>query len=97
MSVIQVFVSNSRTLSGNRYYDEKCGVSNELSIIIVDSDFNKLIIAVCDSTPGDHGDYTWSPSDGLVIAAPAENRIEAVNITKELFSKYLNIPETDVN
>jgi hypothetical protein len=66
-------------------------------MIIVDSNFSKLIIAVHDilMITENESHYKWSTGDGLVIAAPAENRIEALNITKELLSKYLHIPEAN--
>ncbi|ABR48037.1 hypothetical protein Amet_1871 [Alkaliphilus metalliredigens QYMF] len=33
----------------------------------------------------------WSPTDGIVIAAPAENRAEALNVSNELMKDFLLI------
>ncbi|HBR03475.1 MAG TPA: hypothetical protein DD738_12790 [Ruminiclostridium sp.] len=79
------------------YYDENTDETVNLGMIIVDSNFSKLIIAVHDilMITENESHYKWSTGDGLVIAAPAENRIEALNITKELLSKYLHIPEAN--
>jgi hypothetical protein len=77
-----------------RYYNENTGENVLLSMIIMDSNFNKFTIAVDDlhSKTEDSESYTWSTNEGLVITAPAKNRSEALNITKEIFSKYLHIP-----
>lgn len=77
-----------------KYYDNNKGENVSVSMIIMDSNFSKFIIAVDDlfSKTEDSKIYGWSTNDGLVIAAPANNRIEASNITKEIFSNYLGIP-----
>lgn len=48
--------------------------------IFIDDDFDKMIIRFSESVIGD-----WEIEDRLLISAPARNREEAIEISKELF------------
>lgn len=69
------------------------------SMLIIDSGFNKLVIAISERNSRDVGTtssgYGWSVHDGLVIAAPAKNRNDAVSITSEIIAKSLLIAEAE--
>lgn len=67
------------------------GDNLEPTMLIIDSGFNSLIICISELVLSSHSSksYGWSIYDGLVIAAPAENRDEAANITSGFIAKSL--------
>ncbi|WP_337100044.1 hypothetical protein [Paenibacillus sp. YIM B09110] len=56
--------------------------------IYINRDFSRAAIAVLDKQQGDQGQ--WSGENGLMIAVPAANRSDALNISNELMNKYLD-------
>lgn len=76
-----VFVENSGILSTfnfKRHYGQ----------LFINSNFNKLAIIVFDEVERtkDGASYSWDPENGLVIAAPATNRIEALDLSNEVIN-----------
>ncbi|MCT4631363.1 MAG: hypothetical protein N4A76_01345 [Firmicutes bacterium] len=64
-----------------------------LGFIIPEKDFSKFFIGV--SEPIAEPGQSWSGGDGLVIAAPASTREEAIEITKELAKKSQWLSQSD--
>lgn len=76
-----VFIDNSGILSTfnfKRHYGQ----------LFINSNFNKLAIIVFDEVERtkDGASYSWDPENGLVIAAPATNRIEALDLSNEIIN-----------
>ncbi len=58
--------------------------------IYTDRTFSKVTFMVFDREKEDKSRGTWNADNGLMISAPASNRVEAVRISNELMNKYLN-------
>lgn len=76
-----VFIDNSGILSTfnfKRHYGQ----------LFINSNFNKFAIIVFDEVERtkDGASYSWDPENGLVIAAPATNRIEALDLSNEIIN-----------
>lgn len=98
LDVVLLFDKSNRNRSTLADYDfDMDGQRYKLSTFIADSDFEKLAIAVYDNF-ANSGDtqYIWSSTDGMLIVAPAKDRIEAVNVAKEILSKHLHIPAANI-
>lgn len=58
--------------------------------ILIDNDMSTLTINY-------HVNGSWSREDGLVISGPANNRKEALIITKKLYNNYSKLETINVN
>jgi|GEM_PF-2500785 len=79
--VVISFINNSGILSTfnfKRHYGQ----------LFINSNFNKLAIIVFDEVERtkDGASYSWDPENGLGIAAPATNRIEALDLSNEIIN-----------
>lgn len=76
----------STIFSGFRVIDEKGRVVPDIYTyggIYINDDFTQFTITVF--IDGDS--QTWSSSDGLMITAPAKDRVEASNLSRKLMSR----------
>lgn len=71
---------------GNLIYESKNYLElHSLGLLVCSPDFHKMLITV--NEPVEKGAKGWSGENGLVIAAPANNREEAIEAAEILSSK----------
>jgi hypothetical protein len=66
-----------------------------LGILCCSPNFDKLLIGI--SEPIEADAKSWSGDNGLFISAPAENRVQALEVARELSSKSKYLSRTDWN
>lgn len=75
------------------YYDSNLGTMKSLGTLFCAPDFNQMMIFV--DEPTGESQQGWGSENGLFIAAPANNREQAINIAKSYSSKVAWIKNMD--
>ncbi|QIB26817.1 hypothetical protein [Caloranaerobacter azorensis] len=83
---------NSDILMG---YREEIGEFRMYGKIYLGNNLDKVAILLFEPVNSDYSKSYWSSKDGLMISAPAKNRVEAISLSKELIKseiiKYDNL------
>lgn len=73
------------------YFDEELGEYTSFGDIYTKNMNKEITITVLEDRNSNTTDKSWTSKDGLIISAPAENRDEAIEITKDLMKDVLSI------
>lgn len=71
------------------YYDEIYGEYRTYGTLITSNIKENFTICVLEENKEIKGTASWSSRDGLMVSAPAENRVEALKISNELMKSPL--------
>lgn len=75
--------NNYATMS---YLDPEDGLVYSYGTMYIDLDLSRIVITVYDPVPGEPATDEWDSDNDLIIAAPATNRAEALEISELLMS-----------
>ena len=72
------------------FYDESTGDYHSYGDIFTKNGMNEITICVLEEDDLRKGGQTWSSKYGLMISAPAESRVEAIEISNQLMTDVLH-------